>query len=276
MSLPKTVSEKKGARMDYSRYECLSMERDAKVLTVALNRPQALNAINAELHTELSQIFADIAQDAETEAVLLTGKGRAFCAGGDIKWFQDMTPAQLDALFAEARKIIIDMLEVEQPIVAAVNGPATGLGATLALFSDVIYAADNARIGDPHVRVGVVAGDGGAIIWPWLVGAARAKEFLMTGDLVSAGEAERIGLVNHVVPAGELLDTAHAFAQRLANGPRLAVRGTKVSVNKILRDTVNLVLDTSLAIEKQCFHTQDHREAIQSFVEKREPKFTGR
>lgn len=276
MSLPKTVSEKKGTRMDYSRYECLSVERDAKVLTVALNRPQALNAINARLHTELSQVFADIAQDAETEAVLLTGKGRAFCAGGDIKWFQDMTPAQLDALFAEARKIIIDMLEVEQPIVAAVNGPATGLGATLALFSDVIYAADNARIGDPHVRVGVVAGDGGAIIWPWLVGAARAKEFLMTGDLVSAGEAERIGLVNHVVPAGELLDTAHAFAQRLANGPRLAVRGTKVSVNKILRDTVNLVLDTSLAIEKQCFHTQDHREAIQSFVEKREPKFTGR
>lgn len=262
--------------MDYSRYECLSVERDAKVLTVALNRPQALNAINAQLHTELSQVFADIAQDADTEAVVLTGKGRAFCAGGDIKWFQDMTPAQLDALFAEARRIIIDMLEVEQPIVAAVNGPATGLGATLALFSDVIYAADNARIGDPHVRVGVVAGDGGAIIWPWLVGAARAKEFLMTGDLVSAGEAERIGLVNHVVPAGELLDTARAFAQRLANGPRLAIRGTKVSVNKILRDTVNLVLDTSLAIEKQCFHTEDHREAIQSFVEKREPKFTGR
>lgn len=262
--------------MDYSRYECLSVGRHAKVLTVALDRPQALNAINARLHTELSRVFADIAQDTDTEAVVLTGKGRAFCAGGDIKWFQDMTPAQLDALFTEARKIIIDLLEVEQPIIAAVNGPATGLGATLALFSDVIYAADNARIGDPHVRVGVVAGDGGAIIWPWLVGAARAKEFLMTGDLVSADEAERIGLVNHVVPAGELLDTARAFAHRLANGPRLAIRGTKVSVNKILRDTVNLVLDTSLAIEKQCFHTRDHQEAIRSFVEKRAPKFTGR
>lgn len=261
--------------MDYSRYECLSVERDAEVLIVALDRPQALNAINARLHTELSQVFADIAQDTDTEAVVLTGKGRAFCAGGDIKWFQDMTSAQLDALFTEARKIIIDLLEVEQPIIAAVNGPATGLGATLALFSDVIYAADNAKIGDPHVRVGVVAGDGGAIIWPWLVGTARAKEFLMTGDLVSADEAERIGLVNHVVPAGALLDTARAFAHRLANGPRLAIRGTKVSVNKILRDTVNLVLDTSLAIEKQCFHTQDHQEAIRSFVEKRAPKFTG-
>lgn len=186
--------------MDYSRYHHLSAERKNKILTLAFNRPDSLNAINAELHTELSHIFADIAHDQETEVVILTGKGRAFCAGGDIKWFQDMTGPQLDALFTEARKIIIDMLEVEQPIIAAINGPATGLGATLALFCDVIYAAENARIGDPHVRVGVVAGDGGAIIWPWLVGAARAKEFLMTGDLVSAEEAERIGLVNHVVP----------------------------------------------------------------------------
>lgn len=262
--------------MDYSRYHYLSVERKDKTLTVALNRPDSLNAINAELHTELSQIFADIAQDHETEVVVLTGKGRAFCAGGDLKWFQDMTETQLDALFTEARKIIIDMLELEQPIIAAVNGAATGLGATLALFCDVIYAAENAKIGDPHVRVGVVAGDGGAVIWPWLVGAARAKEFLMTGDLISAVEAERIGLVNHVVPADELMEKALAFATRLATGPTKAIRWTKVSVNKILRDTANLVLDTSLALEKHCFHTQDHKEAITSFVEKREPKFTGK
>jgi len=262
--------------MDYSRYHYLSVERKDKVLVVSLNRPESLNAINAALHTEISQIFADIAQDREAEAVVLTGKGRAFCAGGDIKWFQEMTTQQLDALFLEARKIIIDMLEVEQPIIAAVNGPATGLGATLALFSDVIFAADNAKIGDPHVKVGVVAGDGGAVIWPWLVGAARAKELLMTGDIISAVEAERIGLINHVVPADQLMEKAMAFATRLANGPTKAIRWTKVSVNKILRDTANLVLDTSLALEKQCFSTEDHKEAIRSFVEKREPKFTGR
>jgi enoyl-CoA hydratase/carnithine racemase len=128
-----------------------------------------------------------------------------------------MRPAELDALFVEARKIIVDFLEVEQPIIAAVNGPATGLGATLALFSDVIFASEGARIGDPHVRIGVVAGDGGAIIWPWLVGAARAKEFLMTGDLLTAEEAHRIGLVNHVVPADQLLARALALADRLAN-----------------------------------------------------------
>jgi enoyl-CoA hydratase len=140
----------------------------------------------------------------------------------------------------------------------------------------VIFASDAARIGDPHVRVGVVAGDGGAIIWPWLVGAARAKEFLMTGDLLTAEEAYRIGLVNHVVPADELMPKALALADRLANGPTQAIRGTKVSVNKILRETVNLVLDTSLALEKLCFTTADHREAIDAFLEKREPKFSGR
>ncbi|MGH7964207.1 MAG: enoyl-CoA hydratase/isomerase family protein [Candidatus Binatia bacterium] len=262
--------------MDYSRYHYLSVERKDKVLTVSFNRPESLNAINAALHTELSLIFADIAQDQETEAILLTGKGRAFCAGGDIKWFQEMSPPQLDALFVEARKIIIDMLEVEQPIIAAVNGAATGLGATLALFSDVIMAAENAKIGDPHVRVGVVAGDGGAVIWPWLVGAARAKEFLMTGDLLTAQEAERIGLINRVLPADKLMPTALELATRLANGPTKAIRWTKVSVNKILRDTANLVLDTSLALEKHCFYTEDHKEAVRAFAEKREPKFTGR
>jgi enoyl-CoA hydratase len=262
--------------MDYSRYQCLKIERQGSILTVTFNRPEALNAINAEMHTELSEIFADINKDSDTNVVVLTGNGRAFSAGGDIKWFQQMTVEQLDDLFVEARKIIIDLLEVEQPIIAAINGPATGLGATIALFSDVSIASEDARIGDPHVQVGVVAGDGGAIIWPWLVGAARAKEFLMTGDILKAQEAERIGLVNRVVAAEQLMPTAMELATRLANGPVRAIRGTKVSVNKILRDTANLVLDTSLALEKHCFRTEDHKEAINAFVEKRQPTFTGR
>jgi enoyl-CoA hydratase len=262
--------------MDYTRYRSLSIERKDKVLVVALNRPDALNAIDAELHTELSWIFADIAADRQTEAVVLTGKGRAFSAGGDISWFRSMTPEQLETLFVEGRKIIMDLLEVEQPIIAAINGPAAGLGATLALFSDVSFAAEDAKIGDPHVRVGVVAGDGGAVIWPWLIGAARAKEFLMTGDLVGAAEAERMGLVNHVVAPDRLMSEALAFANRLAEGPTKAIRWTKVSVNKILRETANLVLDTSLAFEKLTFATDDHKEAVSAFIEKRKPRFTGR
>nr|VFK23036.1 MAG: enoyl-CoA hydratase [Candidatus Kentron sp. MB]VFK26627.1 MAG: enoyl-CoA hydratase [Candidatus Kentron sp. MB]VFK74519.1 MAG: enoyl-CoA hydratase [Candidatus Kentron sp. MB] len=258
--------------MDYSHYQYLEITREGSVLVVSFNRPDALNAMNAELHTEVSRLFADIAEDRQTNAVVLTGKGKAFCAGGDLKWFQDMTPTQLDTLFIEARKIIIDLLEVPQPIISAVNGFATGLGATIALFADIIIASEKARIGDPHVQVGVVAGDGGAIIWPWLVGAARAKEFLMTGDLVDAREAERIGLINRVVTHEELMPVAMELATRLANGPTQAIRGTKASVNKILRDTVNLVLDTSLALEKPCFLSQDHHDAINAFAKKRKER----
>jgi enoyl-CoA hydratase len=262
--------------MDYGRYECFNVERSGKVLLVSFNRPESMNAVDARTHTELSWLFADIAQDAEAQAVVLTGAGRAFSAGGDIDWFTQMTQEQLDRLFVEARKLILDMLEVPQPIVAAVNGPAVGLGATLALMSDTIFMDERARIGDPHVLMGIAAGDGGAVIWPWLVGPARAKQYLMTGDLVPAAEAERIGLVNFVRPSEELLPAAMGFAERLANGPTLAIRATKASVNKLLRDTANLVLDTSLALEKEGFKTADHQEGVAAFVEKRQANFTGR
>jgi enoyl-CoA hydratase len=167
------------------------------------------------------------------------------------------------------------MLEVEAPIVAAVNGDAVGLGATLALFCDVIFIARNARIGDPHVRVGLVAGDGGAVIWPLLCGVARAKQYLMTGDLLTAEEAERIGLVNKVVPEGKALEEALHFATRLAKGPIKAIKWTKYSVNKIVKEYANLVLDTSLSLEGLTFLTEDHKEAVAAFLEKRQPSFRG-
>lgn len=210
--------------------------------------------------------------------IILTGAGRAFSAGGDVEWFKEVenTPRAWDLVQWEAKKIIRDLLDLETPVVAAVNGHATGLGATLALFCDTIFMADTAKIGDPHVRMGIVAGDGGAVIWPWLVGPARAKEYLMTGDLLSAQEAERIGLVNRVVPAAECLQRALEFAHRLAEGPILAVKWMKVSVNKLLKAAVNLVLDASLALEAETFRTEDHREAVRAFVEKRRSKFLGR
>lgn len=255
--------------MSYSDYETLSFDKDGAVLTVKLSRPDALNAVNARLHTELSRVFAEIAADSAVDAVVLTGEGRAFSAGGDLEWFRHMTGAQLDTLFVEARKIIVDLVDLPQPIVAAVNGAAAGLGATLALFCDVTYAAETARISDPHVRVGVTAGDGGAAIWPLLVGPARAKQYLMTGDSLTAAEAERIGLINKVLPSDEVLPAAQALAQRLSQGSRHAVRSTKLSVNKLVRDAVSLVLDTSLALEKECFSTPFHKQAIEAFASKR-------
>lgn len=261
--------------VDYDKYQHIKFERDDKVLKVILNRPESLNAVNSVLHQELATVFHDVGQDKDAFAVLLTGEGRAFCAGGDVKGMGD-SGRDWSMMSSEAKSIVNGILDLEQPIIAAINGAAVGLGATIALFCDVIFASERAKIGDPHVKVGITAGDGGAVIWPLLCGVARAKELLMTGDLIEADEAFRLGLVNHVLPHEELIDTALALAQRLANGPAYAIRTSKLSVNKVLKSMVNLILDTSLAYEGHSFRTEDHQEAVKAFVEKREPKFTGR
>ena len=261
---------------DYLQFRDLLIERRDAVMVVSLNRPKALNAITFDMHTELSRLFRMIARDKAVRAVVLTGAGRAFCAGGDLKDFSDCTHEQLDLLFAEARTLITDILDLPQPLITAVNGPAYGLGATLALFGDIIVAAEDAIFADTHVMAGVVAGDGGALIWPWLIGAARAKEFLMTGDPVTAADAHRMGMVNHVVPAEQLLTKALALAERLAAGPTLAIQGTKHAVNQLLRNGANQVLDMSLALEKACFKSEDHAEALRAFAEKRKPAFKGK
>ena len=260
---------------DYSDYQHFKTERHGRVLKLSFNRPEKLNAVNSALHGELARIFYDVNQDTEAFAVLLTGEGRAFCAGGDIEGMET-TGGDWGKTVSEAKKIITDLLDLEIPIIAAINGPAVGLGATVALFCDVIFASDKARIGDPHVKVGITAGDGGAVIWPLLCGVARAKEMLMTGDLLNAEDAYRLGLVNHVVAHDELMDKAMAMAQRLANGPAYAIRSSKMSVNKMIKNTANLILDTSLAWEGHSFRTKDHQEAVRAFLEKREPKFEGR
>lgn len=251
------------------KYQAIKFASKDGVLTVKLSRPDDLNSVNARLHTEISWLFRDISDDPDCQAVVLTGEGAAFSAGGDIDWFSNMHPEQLDRLFVEARRIIVDLLEVPQPIITAVNGPAIGLGATLALFGDIVYMARSAVIADTHVLAGIAAGDGGAAIWPWIIGMPRAKEYLLTGKRITADTAKEIGLVNHIVDDASLLSVATEMATSLACGPRLAIRATKASLNKILRDTVNLNLDTSLALEKECFHSDEHRERITAFLEKR-------
>ncbi len=262
---------------DYSRYANLTVETAERVATVTFNRPERLNAFNRELHEELENVLVDLNGDEEVNAVVLTGAGKAFSAGGDLKAMQASQgePIVRRAPTGRGRRLIMNLLELQQPIIAAVNGDAVGVAATVALFCDVVIASETARIGDPHVRVGLVAGDGGAIIWPALVGAARAKEYLMTGDLLSAKEAERIGLINRVVPPEELMSTAMGLARRLAQGPTWAIRWTKFSINKQLRAQMNLALDTSLALESLTYLTEDHKEAVAAFLEKRQPVFKG-
>ena len=248
------------------------------VLRVTIAHPTSeLNAVDEALHHDLSTLFAGLRRESAARAVLLTGRGRAFSAGGDFAWFPKLRePGRLEALRRDAKQLIWDVLDVELPIVAAVNGHAMGLGASIALLCDVIFMADTATIGDPHVRVGIVAGDGGVAIWPLAVGPARAKQYLLTGDPLSAVEAERIGLVNRVVPAADLEREAMAFAARLAAGAPLAIRYTKLAVNKLLKDAVNVAFDTSTALELVTFHSEDHREALAALAEKRRPVFKGR
>jgi enoyl-CoA hydratase len=179
-------------------------------------------------------------------------------------------------MMQEARRIVDNLLDLEKPIIAAVNGPAVGLGATVALCCDVVIASRSARFGDPHVKMGITAGDGGAVIWPLLIGVNRAKQWLMTGDIMSAEEAYALGLVNRVVEQGEELSESIALARRLAGGAPYAVQSTKVAVNKYIKMVSNLVLPVSLALEEISMTKEDHQEAIRAFQEKREPRFTGR
>ena len=259
-------------------YRALHFERIGDVLRVTIDHPDSdLNAVDGVLHAELARVFRELKREDSARAVVLTGRGRTFSAGGSFDWFPSLQdPAALEHLRRDAKQMIWDLLDVEIPIVAAVNGPAVGLGASLALLCDVIYMADTASIADPHVRVGIVAGDGGTAIWPLAVGPARAKEYLLTGDPVSAEEAERIGLVNRAVPADELQDQALAFAKRLAAGAPLAIRYTKQAVNKLVKDSLNVSFDAATALEIVTFRSEDHQEALAAIREKRKPRFSGR
>ncbi|UPK25425.1 enoyl-CoA hydratase/isomerase family protein [Bradyrhizobium sp. 195] len=265
--------------VDYTRYREIRAEREARILTLTFNRPAQYNAVNHELHEELSDIFYDVAKDEETDVVVLTGAGKAFCAGGDLRAMKEHAdehggPGNYLSRVS-AKRIIYSLLDLEQPIIAKVNGPCVGLGATIALFCDIIYMADDATIGDPHVKAGVVAGDGGAIIWPQLIGYARAKEYLMTGDAIQARDAERMGLVNHVVPRDGLDRKVQEMAQRLADGPRDAIRWSKVCANVGLQQLAHSILDASMAYEFLTLRSPTHKEAIQAFAEKRKPRFRG-
>lgn len=263
--------------MAYEAYRDLAITLEDRVLTITMNRPDKLNAVGETMHTELARIFTDAALDPEVDVVVLTGAGRAFSAGGDIEWMQKMIDedASWDQTAAEAKRIVFSMLDCEKPVIAKVNGHAAGLGATLALFCDVVFASEKAKIGDPHVGVGFVAGDGGAVIWPQLVGYHRAKEFLMTGELLSAARAAEIGLINYAVPPDELDARVDEFVARLQSGAKKAIRWSKVAVNIGLKQLAHSIMDASLSYEAQSNKTADHQEAVNAFREKRDPVFRG-
>src|SRR5512140_3349609 len=264
--------------MNFEDYQCIRFSRQGRVLTMALNRPEQRNAVNGRMHTELSRVFTDVQRDPDSDVVVLTGNGPAFCAGGDIDWMQSHVdePDEFDRMAREGKDIAYTQLDLEKPLICKLNGHATGLGATLALLSDIVVASSDAKIGDPHVSVGLVAGDGGAFIWPQLVGYAKARKYLFTGELLSAAEAERIGLITDVVAPAELDATVEALAQRICGGATKAIRWTKIATNLPLRALFHAHFDAGLAYECLSNRSADHAEAVRAFRERRKPQFTGK
>lgn len=263
--------------MKIEEFKSLRVDVVDRIATITLNRPEMLNAVNGELHRELKHVFRVVADDPDSDVVVLTGAGRGFCSGGDLDWLQTMIDenGSFNAIIEEAKSIVFSMLEMPKPMICRMNGDAIGLGATLAVCCDMVVADENARFGDPHVRAGLVAGDGAAVILPLIIGHLRAKEMLLTGTIMTAREAQAMGLINHVVPTAELDDRVAMLAGRMLNGATQAIRFTKIALNRVLRKSAQDQMDVLMAYEALSSRTRDHAEAVAAFREKRKPQFTG-
>ena len=255
---------------DFGRYEAIELALEGPILTASFNRPEQLNAINKAVHRELETLFVDADTDDRVELVILTGVGRAFSAGGDLNWLLELNadPAASARTIAGDRRIQNALLTMETPIIAKVNGPAVGLGCSIALFCDIVVAVPEAVFSDPHVSVGLVAGDGGALLWPQLIGFARARRYLLTGEPITGADAAAMGLITETAAADTLDDVVAGYARRLLAQPRHALRWTKASINAGLRVIANAVVDSAAGFENVTQIMDVHREILEGMLAK--------
>ncbi|NKY57584.1 enoyl-CoA hydratase/isomerase family protein [Nocardia flavorosea] len=256
--------------MRYDLPEVLTVSGAGPIRTVTINRPDELNAVNADLHRALAQVWRQLAADTAARVVILTGAGRAFSAGGDLDWITSFLddPVARDESIREGAEIIEELLRCPLPVIAAVNGPAVGLGASIAILCDIVLISDRAHLADPHVAVGLVAGDGGAAFWPLLTPILRTREYLYTGDRIDAPTAVELGLASRRVPADDLLSAAHRLAERLAAQPQNALSSTKRVVNMYLSQALAGPLQAGFAAEVVTMQSPEHRERLEALRER--------
>ncbi|OUS10482.1 enoyl-CoA hydratase [Gammaproteobacteria bacterium 53_120_T64] len=261
--------------MQYSDYEHLLFDlKPNGVLTITINRPEVMNATNARLHWELTQIWDTVAADDDTNVVVVTGAGKAFSAGGDLNWVEGQVgdAAGVQRIQKEAADIVYRLLALEKPVISAINGVAVGAGLAVALMADISVMAETAKFTDGHVKLGVGAGDHAAIIWPLLCGMSKAKYYLMTAEFINGVEAERMGMVSLCLPREEVLPKAMEIADKLAAGSQQAIRGTKSTLNGWMQMAAP-IFENSLRMEMLCFLGEDAAEGIAAVKEKRPAVF---
>jgi enoyl-CoA hydratase/carnithine racemase len=254
--------------MHYDLPDAVRVETDGPLRIIKLCRPDQLNAVNDELHSGLTRVFPMLTADEGARAAVITGEGRAFSAGGDFDLLSRMVKDRdlRRDVIAEGRELVLNMIRCRVPVVAAVNGPAVGLGCSVVALSDVVYMAQSAYLSDPHVMVGLVAADGGPLTWPLHTSLLLAKEFAFTGDRIGAARAKEIGLANHVCPDGEVLPAALAAAHKIAKLPRQAVEMTKRVLNLHVERSVLATIDFAMAAESQSFDTDDLQKNVARFL----------
>lgn len=261
--------------MEFDDYRQLRFQRrEHGVLLMTLDRPEKYNATDEEMHTELSRVWADVSADPLTRVAVVTGAGKAFSAGGDLGMVRRMAgdPARVAHMLAEMSRLVYGIVHCEKPVVSAINGVAVGAGAVVALMADVSICADDARIGDGHVKLGVAAGDHAALLWPMLCGLAKARYYLLTGEMVTGTEAERIGLVSKAVPRDQVLGEALRVANTLASGSQQAIALTKRALAGWLQAN-SALFDQSAAYEMLTFLGPDVLEGVDAIEHKRMPAF---
>lgn len=271
-----TQQEKEAKMSDrYAAYTKLKIDYPAdRVLRITFSNPKTFNSVDAETHTQMTDIWRDIDRDPDINAVIVTGEGKAFSAGGDFGLVENMI-GNFDAImktWKEAKDLVYNIINCNKPIISAINGPAAGAGLVVGILADISIAGKRAKIVDGHPRLGVAAGDVAAIVWPLLVSMAKAKYYLLTCKPVSGEEAERIGLVSMCVEDDELQDIALQTAVELSNGAQSAIRWTKYSLNNWLRQA-GPIFDASTALEMLGFAGEDIKEGVASHREKRAPNF---